>query len=241
MAEKHKLSIRNAYDRKIKTFCNWIKDNHLIHYDYIKYSAKLPVPHNVISEFMAKISRTNMTRPATVSLVGSYRSAIVWMYKKDHLRLDDQTTLTFASFSGGYKRLVAEKKLTGEMKLKEDKNPITFAGYSFLADVALKQKRDHHSGSISHSFLLLCWNLTARSVSVGSTIFPHKSWEGDSLLIAMPKHKGDQEVNNRYPKHIFSNTVDPNISPFLSMAILIFSSGWRRDGAKHMLFSSSST
>ena len=94
---------------------------------------------------MAKISiirdvRKNTTRPATVSLVGSYRSAIVWMYEKEHLRLDDLTTLTFESFSGGYKRHVADKMMTGEMKLKEGKSPITFAGYSFLADVALKQK-----------------------------------------------------------------------------------------------------
>ena len=246
MAGKRKLSTRNAYDRKIRNFCDWVRDHHPIHYDAAKDSAKLPLPHDVISEFMAKISqirdpRTNTTRPATVSLVGSYRSAIVWMYEKDHLRLDDLTTLTFASFSGGYKRLVAEKKLTGEMKLKEGKTPITFAGYSFLADVALKQKRDHNSGSFSHLFLILCWNLMARSVSVGSIMFQHISWEGDSLLITTPKHKGDQEGNNCYPKHVFANPVNPNICPVLSMAILIFSSGWRRDGAKHMLFTGSST
>ncbi len=246
MAGKRKLSTRNAYDRKILTFTKWIRDSHPLHYDPEKDVAILPVPHNIISEFMAKISqirdpRTNVLRPATVSLVGSYRSAIVWMYEKEHLRLDDQTTLTFASFSGGYKRLVAEKKLTGEMKMKEGKTPLTFAGYSFLAGVALKQSRDHQLGSFSHLFLLLCWNLMARSVSVGSIMFQHISWEGDSLLITTPKHKGDQEGNNCYPKHVFANTTNPTICPVLSMAVLIFSSGWRRDGAKHMLFCGSAT
>ena len=115
----------------------------------------VPVSHNIKSEFMAKISqicdpRTNVLRSATVSLVRSYRSAIVWKYEKEHLRLDDQTTLTFGSFSGGYKRIVAEKKLTGEIKLKGGKMPITFAGYSFLADVASKQSKDPQLGSLSH-------------------------------------------------------------------------------------------
>ena len=99
-----------------------------MHYDPEKDMAILPVPHNIISELMAKISqirdpRTNVLRPASVSIVGSYRSAIVWMYKKKHLCSDDQTTLTSAIFSGGYKRLVVEKKLIGKMKMKEGKTP----------------------------------------------------------------------------------------------------------------------
>lgn len=59
--------------------------------------------------------------------------------------------------------------------------------------------------------------------------------------ITTPKHKGDQEGNNCYPKHVFAYTTNPTICPVLSMAVLIFSSGWRRDGARHMLFCGSAT
>jgi hypothetical protein len=195
---------------------------------------------------MAKISivvdkKSQTSRPAAVSLVGSYRSALVWMYEKENLKFDDETSLTFSSFSGGYKRHVAEKKLNGEMKLKEGMSPITFTGYVFVATEAMKQRNDHHQAMFAHLFLLLCWNLMARSVSVGTIMLQHITWENDSLLVTTPKHKGDQEGNNCYPKHVYANPVNPIVCPVLSMAILLFSSGWRRDGAKHMLFTGNAT
>jgi hypothetical protein len=64
----------------------------------------------------------------------------------------------------------------------------------------------------------------------------HISWENDSLLITTPKHKGDQEGSNCYPKHVFANPNNPSICPVLSMGVLVFSTGWRREGSKHMLF-----
>ena len=117
--------------------------------------------------------------------------------------------MTFASFSGGYKRHVAEKKLNGEMKMKEGMSPITFVGYVFVARQGLQQQKDYNQGTFAHLFLLLCWNLMARSVSVGSIMLQHIMWENDSLLITMPQHKRDQEGNNCYPKHVYANPENP--------------------------------
>lgn len=246
MDGRRKIGTRKSYSKKISVFLKWLLECHPIHYDEASGTAILPVPAKIIAEFMAKIStiidrKTKEPRTAAVSLVGSYRSALVWMYEKENMKFDDETSLTFASFSGGYKRHVAEKKLNGEMKLKEGMSPITSNGYVFVASEAMMQQRDHQQGIFAHLFLLLCWNLMARSVSVGSLMLQHISWENDSLLITTPNHKGDQEGNNCYPKHVYANTENPLICPILSMAILLFSGGWRRDGAKHMLFAGNAT
>ena len=64
----------------------------------------------------------------------------------------------------------------------------------------------------------------------------HISWEQDAMVITAPKHKGAQEGNNCYPKHVYANPVNPAICQILSMALLIFGGGWQGSGAKHMLF-----
>ena len=64
----------------------------------------------------------------------------------------------------------------------------------------------------------------------------HLSWEGDAPLVLTPKHKSDQERNNCYPKHVYTNPENPFICSILSTAIHFFSGGWRRDGSKKLLF-----
>ena len=131
---------------------------------------------------------------------------------------------------------MADKKLSGEMKIQEGKSPITFQAYNFVAKEAMKTEGDHGLGCFAHLLLILCWTLMARSVSVGTILLDHLSWENDSLLVSTPKHKGDQEGNNFYPKHVYAYPDNPNIFPILSTAIHFFSGGWRRDGSKHLLF-----
>jgi hypothetical protein len=87
------------------------------------------------------------------------------MYQKKNLGFDDATALSFSNFSGGYKRLIAQKKLDGEISQQEGKSPITFTAYCFLAKQALHHVRDFALGAFAHLFLILCWNLMARSVS----------------------------------------------------------------------------
>ena len=86
------------------------------------------------------------------------------------LKLDDALELAFNQFSCGYKRLVAEKKLVGEMKMQEGKSPITFQAYNFVAKEAVIATSDYDLACFSHLFLILCWTLMARSVSVGTVM-----------------------------------------------------------------------
>lgn len=241
MEGKRKAKTRAIYQKRIEVLKKWIKESHPTSYDLTEGHLRLPLDPALIMEFMAKVSvvadlRTNETRQASISVISSYRSAICMLYEESQLKFNDSTQLAFNQFAGGYKRLVAEKKLVGEMKMQEGKSPITFQGYTFVAKQAILSKGDHGLATFAHLFLILCWTLMARSVSVGTIMLDHLSWENDSLVVTTPKHKGDQEGNHCYPKHVYANPDNPFICPILSMGIHFFSGGWRRDGSKHLLF-----
>ena len=123
------------------------------------------------------------------------------------------------------------------MSILEGKQPITFDGYLFLARTAMETKADFGSNTFSHLFLLLSWNLMARSVSVSKIMHNHMTWSGDALQITLPTHKGDQEGNHSYPRHVYANPSVPELCPILSLAVFVFCSSFCRTGARMMLFS----
>ena len=86
-------------------------------------------------------------------------------------------------------------------------------------------------------FLLFCWNLVARCVSVASLMYSHITWKEDAMVIVFPTTKADQEGKNCSPKHVFANPLNPEICPILSFAIFLFTSGVRRNGANPIVFS----
>lgn len=65
--------------------------------------------------------------------------------------------------------------------MTEGKVPLTFQAYNYLARRALAMTADFPLAMFAHLFLLLCWNLIARSVSVSSLMFNHISWEEDAM------------------------------------------------------------
>ena len=94
------------------------------YYDAEKGLGKLPLPVDVIAEFMAKISMVKsrnspIMKQASCAHVGGYRSAIVDLYKSNNLKFEDEAVIGMSDFSSGYKRLVADKKLNGEMEVQE--------------------------------------------------------------------------------------------------------------------------
>jgi hypothetical protein len=241
MEGKRKEKTRKIYRKRIQALLSWMKENHRNSCDFDSDTLVLALQPAFVMEFMAKVStvkdqKTKETRRASISVISSYRSAICMLYEERGLKLDDALDLAFNQFSSGYKRLVAEKKLVGEMKMQEGKSPITFQGYNFVAKEAMIATSDHGLACFAHLFLILCWTLMARSVSVGTIMLDHLSWENDSLLVTTPKHKGDQEGNHCYPKHVYANPDNPYICPILSMGIHFFSGGWRREGSKQLLF-----
>ena len=123
-AGKIKQNTRSAYERKVSILYAFLRESHPNYYDAEKGLGKLPLPVDVIAEFMAKMSMVKsrnspVMKQASCAHVGGYRSAIVDLYKSNNLKFEDEAVIGMSDFSSGYKRLVADKKLNGEMEVQE--------------------------------------------------------------------------------------------------------------------------
>lgn len=194
----------------------------------------------------------NEEKVKAVSTVESYRSAIVWFYKKKNQRLEEELDVAISNFLDGYKRLVADLKQKGIMSIEEGKQPLSFSGYSFVARKLLrlpssrgesyvcmlygKMFKTIYVGSFAWTFLVLTWNLMARSNSTSLIKLKHVCWRDDALIITLPQHKGDKTGKHTYGRHVYANPLQPEICPITALAVLIFSKQHHYAGGRQDLF-----
>jgi hypothetical protein len=177
----------------------------------------------------------NKEKPPAFSSVQLHKSALVWYYKQQQIVIDPLLNEELEKFFKGFKRKVSDMKLRGEMNVMEGKHHLTFRGYCILAKKFLTLSPDANSNHnfnqmlFSWPFLILQWNLMARAGSVARIMLQHISWIDDSLVINIPKHKGDQDGAKAFPRHIYANPLEPSICPILSLAVNIFSKSYRFD------------
>ena len=118
------------------------------------------------------------------------------------------------TFLRGYQRRVSDLKLDGKMPVFEGKYHLPFQGYVAVAKLLLRSGRFDEL-LFAWPFLVLQWNLIARTATVSSMMMEHIGWEGDSLLISTPKNKGDKEGVNCSARHLYANPTTPEICPVL--------------------------
>lgn len=257
-----------SYNSRIENMKKWFKENPMEDengnpvqlFDTDEITLKLPVPTHAVLAFFGFIgdrkvdANGNETSDAEIqkasSTMGGYRSALVHHYKQKGMKISDELDTSLSAYMSGYKRTITSLKLRGVMSIHEGKRPMEFGGYSLLAERFLRispttcpvdPKKKFGSWSqqlFAWPFFVLCWNLMARSVTVGNIMYQHISWSGDALTINVPKHKGDQEGAKDYPRHIYANPLQPEICPILALAVLLFSSTNRPGNGenKHQLF-----
>jgi hypothetical protein len=169
--------------------------------------------------------------------INGYWSAFSY-YIKDIMgcQVRDSIRARVKRFLAGYERKIEKMKTNGEMSIDSGKAPLSFSGVRFLAKTAFGYCADFSLGITVHLFMLLCWNLLARCISVASLCFDHISWEEDSLTVVFPTHKGDKEGKNAAAKHIYANPLNPVICPILSLAIFVFTRGVRIGGTNTIVF-----
>lgn len=141
----------------------------------------------------------------SVSTMGNYLSAIVYLYRQNRLILDAEVNSWCHDFITGYKNVVATKKSQGYMSITEGKAPLSFNGYQkismFLVKLTPVLAFTWELIMFVRLFLVMCWNLIGRSNSVGNVMLQHMDWANDLLTIKLPKHKGDKTgegIGNNY-------------------------------------------
>jgi len=97
---------------------------------------------------------------------------------------------------------------------------------------------DSNSMMFSWTFLVLQWNMMARSGTVASIMLQHIKWEEDAMVLTSPMHKGDQTGARTIQRHLYSNPLDPVLCPVLALAVLMFSKSIRtpNENQKFRLF-----
>lgn len=158
----------------------------------------VPLPAKVIKAFMGSVSYHDDGKPKANSTVGGYRSAICWLHTKNNVKVVDEAQGIISRMIGGHKRKIQKMKQDGEIKVLEGKLPISFSVYTKIIEYSLKKDSDFNQMLFSHVYITMCWNLMSRSNNVALLLYQHITWENDSLLVTLPKHKGDQvfSMNN---------------------------------------------
>lgn len=257
LSERLAPGTKKMYADKIVHFEQWVAHfyPHLIDEDLeetdgmgVDYGA---IDSHTMKEFLGHISKKRDWKAQTpeqpfvyfepvrlqsVQHVNGYKSALVNKYRTLGIQLDFEHTTMFSDMLTGYRRIIQKKKQDGEMEMHEGKYPLSFSGYRFLAKKALAHTQDFPLAVFAHIFLLLCWNLLARCVSVSSLMFQHISWEEDSMVIVFPTTKSDKVGKNSSPIHVFANRKCPEICPILWFAVYIWCMGFRRAGSKTTVF-----
>jgi len=237
---------QKGYLQKCKHFSSFLQVNHaelfINENDITDWSTLDP---EVLTEFFGYISiKRNRdgtpivpTNYQSYEHISGYASAIkfhVHSIKKQKLRQDAYEELS--AVLGGYKRKVADLKQNGEMRLGEGKCGLSFDAYKYLATLAIKATSAFSTAIFVHLFLVLCWNLMARNISVHEIMYDHIWWENDSLVITFVTQKNDKEAKHSPPKHVYANRKCPEICPILSFAVFLFTFGWRREGSRRTVF-----
>ena len=192
----------------------------------------LPVQLSDIQSFFGwLIDIRNKDKPPAFSTVRAYKSALVWYYKEHKLIIDPLIDQGLETLLRGYRRRVANLKLEGKMSVFEGRYHLTYDGYGLLA-TALYKTQPFSTMLFGWPFLVLQWNLLARSATVGGIMMEHVGWEGDALLISTPKHKADQEGAKCFSRHVYANPANPTICPVLALAVLVFCRSIKYDSSQ---------
>ena len=217
-----------------KGYVNCMKVIHTFYVDELHRPRGLTLPVKIadIRDFFSWLVNTKFQhKPAAMSTIRSYKSALLWQYGEEKKIIDPVVNLEIENVLKGYQRRVAELKAAGRMPVFEGKYYLAYDGYCSLAH-ALLHNQSPNRMLFGWPFLLLQWNLIARSATVGGMMMEHVSWEGDALLISTPKSKTDQEGAKIFPRHVYANPVNPTICPVLALGVLIFTRVLRHDPAQ---------
>lgn len=95
------------------------------------------------------------------------------------------------------------------------------SGYRLTVQYALKSITNSKTLLIVWFHLVYTWNLAARlasAVNIRTNCFGKSI---DCFYINFANHKGDEDGDNSWPKHIYSNILDPLICPHLVLAVVV--------------------
>ena len=145
-----------------------------------------------------------------------FRSALMDIYRFSGYDMGEDFKKDLSTFMCSIKREVVRERVEKGMVLDEGKNPMSFEVYKCLCKSL--HKSEDIENVFCHLFLVLEWNLTARSDNCLQMSLTHIQWRNDSLIFFFGKSKRNQEGDaNHHPWHVYSNPFEPALCPVLAL------------------------
>ena len=149
-----------------------------------------------------------------------HRSAVSNMYRDFRVNMNEKDVQEIGIHYRGLKRKVASDNMTQGRRTHSGKIPLTFDLFKFLAKRMLEL--NDREFVFARCFMILSWNLMARSSNVVHIAFEHIEWREDALCIYFAQMKNDQMgEKTRDPRHVYANPIIPHICPILALALYL--------------------
>lgn len=214
-----------------------------------------PLHHEVAARILHECQLRNsddgpdqMKSQSTATL---YSSAMKYWHKESS-RLRDSSQVEpivisqdlvayLSKYSSGRRRMNAENRANGEEADYEGKLPIDLLEYKSLARAALESGINPKDARLYHGYLILCWNLIARSSTVADILWNNIGWLGDCVTVLYERGKTNQDGMNKVPWHIYANPKDPLICSVLAIGLKLCTETDTFDGRIFKVFPSSTS
>lgn len=194
------------------------------------------VTYEVVASYMTTKKDTDNKYLCRGTYIG-IRSSIVYLFTMSNLSPPPEFRDRMTTLLKGLKRTIVEQRVAAGEALEEGKDAMSFACLKLLCEKFVNGIRDEYH--FAHLFLLLEWNLIARSDNISNLHVNDFEFEGDSLLVYLKKTKTDQEGNDsRTPYHCYFNTVDPYLNLGLALGVYVLSNPGILSNPKNKLFPS---
>jgi hypothetical protein len=194
------------------------------------------VTYELVASYMTTKKNTEDKYLSRGTYIG-IRSSIVYLFTMSNLSPPPEFRDRMTTLLKGLKRTIVEQKVAAGEVLEEGKDAMSFACLKLLCKKFIEGNQDEYH--FAHLFLLLEWNLIARSDNVSNLHVNDFEFEGDSLLVYLKKTKTDQEGNNsKTPYHCYFNTVDPHLNLGLALGVYLLSNPGILSNPKNKLFPS---
>ena len=213
-----KKKTREEYHRKFKRYLNWLRVKHP---DQLTSDGQLNVEQfsvDVFLQFLHDVYRSG----GKLSVLEQFRAALKNHFRERRAKFKDSDNIVLVQYINGVKKTIAAKRRDGETaSMSTGKLPMPFDLYVALAHTMLiRFDPSHPQYLFAHPYMILTWNLMARSNNVASLLYTHVTVEADALVIRLPQQKNDQTGERASgPRHLYANPIRPSICPILSLGI----------------------
>ncbi|RHZ32693.1 hypothetical protein DYB31_008890 [Aphanomyces astaci] len=168
-------------------------------------------------DFVRFIVWTMQNTAVKASTMSGYRSAMRNYYKMQQVPLPSQFHGDLKDVFQGIRRITATSEQTTSVK-DSGKRTLGYGAYDALRRTTILAM----DAGFLHLFLVLSWNLMARSKSTETIQLGHLSYEEDAVGITFFKSKTDQDGSKRRdPRHIYANPLQPHTCAFLALGLYL--------------------